>query len=270
MAKKNNGKKAAVKAKDGTATQRKKKATATSTKPSTKPSTRQATAASAATSSATSGKKVSRKKVAGVKAAAGETSAARKPSSKANAATAASGRKPRNTATAGQLTQSAPAKTPAPPPTTITITPLPPPPLEPLVEPETISEARLRRVAKEELSKAEVEQYRCLLVQKRNDLLGDVEALENDARNDSGDHFSPEHMADIGSNNYEQEFTMGLVESEQKLLREIDEALLRIENRTYGVCAQTAKPIGKVRLDAKPWAKYCIEVAREKERLGLI
>ncbi len=137
----------------------------------------------------------------------------------------------------------------------------------PSVAKEPLSDAQLRKV-KTGLTKAILEQYRTLLLQKRGELLGDVEALESDARNDSGDHFSPEHMADIGSNNYEQEFTLGLVESEQRLLREIDEAVLRIRNRTYGVCVESGEPIGKPRLDAKPWAKYCIAVAREKERLG--
>ena len=143
----------------------------------------------------------------------------------------------------------------------MTVVDEPPPRAEPL------SDAQLRR-AKSGLTRSEIQEYHKHLSQKRCELIGDVEALENDARTDSGDHFSPEHMADIGSNNYDQEFTLGLVESEQRLLREIDEALARIENRTYGVCAVKGTPIGKPRLDAKPWAKYCIEVAREKERMG--
>jgi len=137
-----------------------------------------------------------------------------------------------------------------------------PPPMR-----EPLPEAQLRR-AKSGLTRSEIQKYHKRLMTKRYELIGDVEALENDARTDSGDHFSPEHMADIGSNAYDQEFTLGLVESEHKLLREIDEALMRIANRTYGVCAETGEPIGKPRLDAKPWAKYSIQVAREKERLG--
>ena len=132
---------------------------------------------------------------------------------------------------------------------------------------EPLSAAALRKV-KSGLTKADLTEFRRRLLEKRADLVGDVEALETDVRTRSGDHFSPEHMADAGSNSYEQEFTLGLVESERKLLGEIHEALIRIENCTYGVCIQTGQPIGKPRLDAKPWAEYCIEVAREKERLG--
>ena len=52
------------------------------------------------------------------------------------------------------------------------------------------------------------------------------------------------------------------------MLNEIDEALIRIENKIYGVCIETGVPIGKDRLDHKPWAKYSIEVVRDKERCG--
>ena len=137
--------------------------------------------------------------------------------------------------------------------------------VEPVPKPP--SEAQLRKV-NNGLSRGELQHYRRLLLDKRAEILGDVADLEDAARTDSDEHLSPEHMADIGSNNYEQELTLGLVESERKMLQEIDEALLRIKKRTYGVCLERGEPIGKARLDAKPWAKYCIEVVREKERRG--
>jgi RNA polymerase-binding protein DksA len=76
-------------------------------------------------------------------------------------------------------------------------------------------------------------------------------------------------MADIGTDNYEQEFALGLMDSERKLLRGIDDALGRIEQGTYGICEGTGKPIPKARLEAQPWAEYCIEYARMLEQ-GLI
>jgi len=89
-----------------------------------------------------------------------------------------------------------------------------------------------------------------------------------DARNASlGDiAHMPLHMADVGSDYYEQELTLGLVESERNMIQEINEALARIAEGTYGVCQVTGKRIKKARLNAKPWAKYCIEAAREMER----
>ncbi|MCC6581358.1 MAG: TraR/DksA C4-type zinc finger protein [Phycisphaeraceae bacterium] len=131
---------------------------------------------------------------------------------------------------------------------------------------EPITEAQLRKV-KTGLSKADLDHYRLSLLQKRAEILGDVEALSSDTRNGGG-NISYEHMADTGTDNYEQEFNLELVESERALLQKINEALIRLRNGTYGVCYETGKPIGKTRLDAKPWAKYCIEVARELERQG--
>lgn len=144
----------------------------------------------------------------------------------------------------------------------------PPPPTPGILDCDDPTPEQLRKV-KTGLSKRDIDGFRKMLMEKRAELLGDVASLEFDSRNESGNLSNmPLHMADVGSDNYEQEFTLGLVESERKLLREIDEALLRVNDGTYGVCLKTAKPIGQARLEAKPWAKYSIEVVREMERLG--
>jgi RNA polymerase-binding protein DksA len=129
------------------------------------------------------------------------------------------------------------------------------------------------KVIRTRLSDKDLNEFRELLLAKRRELAGDVLHLENEARehNSNGGNSSPMplHMADLGSDTWEQELTLGLIEAERSLLREIDEALDRIDNRTYGVCLGTGKPIAKVRLRAQPWAKYCIEYARKRE-LGLV
>lgn len=147
--------------------------------------------------------------------------------------------------------------------------PFAPPPVEPgILDGDDPTPEQLRKV-KTGLSKKDIEAFRKLLFEKRAELLGDVASLEFDSRNESGNLSNmPLHMADVGSDNYEQEFTLGLVESERKLLREIDDALIRIIEGTYGVCLKTAEPISRARLEAKPWAKYSIEVVREMERQG--
>jgi RNA polymerase-binding protein DksA len=121
------------------------------------------------------------------------------------------------------------------------------------------------------LKAGELEEFRQMLLLKRAQLIGDVEQLSDDAhagnRSDaSGDLSSmPIHMADIGSDNWDQEFNLVLLQNERNLLREIDDALERIKEGTYGICLATGRPISKARLRAKPWAKYCIEYARKKE-----
>jgi len=120
------------------------------------------------------------------------------------------------------------------------------------------------------LTAAELRKFRNLLLAKRIEILGDMDSMARDALNADSANLShmPIHMADVGSDNHEQELTLGLVESERKLVREINEALLRIAEGTYGMCESTGKRINKARLNAKPWAKYCIEAAREMERMG--
>jgi RNA polymerase-binding protein DksA len=115
----------------------------------------------------------------------------------------------------------------------------------------------------------ELEHFRDMLLAKRRELVGDMSQMEREAlRSSGGTNLStlPIHMADMGTDNYEQEFTLGLVEKDRNLLREINAALAKIQNGTYGICEGTGKPIAKPRLEAQPWAKYSIEHARQLER----
>lgn len=121
------------------------------------------------------------------------------------------------------------------------------------------------------LSDDDLAHFRQLLVDKRRELVGDVSTMENEAlgknRADASGDLSlmPIHMADIGSDNYEQEFTIGLIANERETLKEIDSAIERIDLRTYGICLATHKPISKARLKAKPWANYCLEYEKAQE-----
>lgn len=127
---------------------------------------------------------------------------------------------------------------------------------------------------KTHLSAKELREFRELLLKKRAELVGDVERLTDEAlkRGSGGtsDHSSmPIHMADLGSDNWEREFTLGLIANERDRVAKIDEALERIRNKTYGICLATHRPISLGRLRAKPWAKYGIEYARLRdERQG--
>lgn len=128
------------------------------------------------------------------------------------------------------------------------------------------------RTTKNYLSAADMEHFKELLLEKRREILRNVSEIEDEALKKSrldasGDLSSmPIHMADLGTDNYEQEFVLGLMDSERKLLREIDDALQRIEEGIYGTCEGTGKPIPKARLEAQPWARYCVEYARMLEK----
>ena len=89
--------------------------------------------------------------------------------------------------------------------------------------------------------------------------------MEQQALKAADQDFSVDHMADHGSDNYEQDFTLTLVESERRELIEIDHALQRIEAKRYGICEGTGKPIARARLEAIPYTRYSIEHQRRVE-----
>jgi len=134
------------------------------------------------------------------------------------------------------------------------------------------SEKKTGTAKKSRLSAADIKRFQQMLLDKRQEIIGNVNEMKDEVLNKSrldaaGDLSSmPIHMADIGTDNYEQEFALGLMDSERKLLQEIDDALQRIEDRKYGICEGTGKPIPKARLEAKPWARYCVEHARMLEQ----
>ena len=129
---------------------------------------------------------------------------------------------------------------------------------------------RARRKSK--LSKAELVRFRELLVEKLKEIMGDVDHIESEALKKSrldasGDLSSmPIHMADIGSDNYEQEFSLELMDSERKIVRDIFAALKRIEEGNYGICEGTGDPIPKARLEGIPWTPYCVKYAEMVEK----
>ncbi|MBN1765618.1 MAG: TraR/DksA C4-type zinc finger protein [Sedimentisphaerales bacterium] len=135
--------------------------------------------------------------------------------------------------------------------------------------------ATMKTAEEKPLTLEELEEFRQLLWEKRLELVGNVdymsvEALDGSRQDTSGELSSmPIHMADVGTDNYEQEFTIGLIESERKLLRLIDRALQKIRDGNYGTCEGTGKLIGRARLQAAPEARYCIEFARKLEQ-GLV
>ncbi len=118
----------------------------------------------------------------------------------------------------------------------------------------------------------EVETFRQLLESLRARLLGDVEqmtsqALQGRSGDGSGNLSSvPLHLADLGTENFEQEFTLGLIENEQLTLDQISEALLRIKAGKYGSCTECGEAITKQRLQALPYTPHCIGCARRLEQ----
>jgi len=78
------------------------------------------------------------------------------------------------------------------------------------------------------------------------------------------------HMADSGTDNFDRDFALSLLSSDQDAIYEIEEALRRIEKNTYGICELTGKQIPKARLEAIPWTRFTVEAQAQLEREGAL
>ncbi len=122
------------------------------------------------------------------------------------------------------------------------------------------------------MKKAELKVYKVQLLALRARLRGDVDAMANAAlkktRSETNGDLSsmPIHMADLGSDNFEQEFTLSLMQTEGGTLESIETALERIEDGLYGLCDECSQPISKTRLNAIPYAPHCIKCAQKLEQ----
>ena len=127
------------------------------------------------------------------------------------------------------------------------------------------------RLARTKLNSKELRHFRDLLLDKRRQLLGDVDSLENEALRVEQSNLShlPVHMADQGTDNYEQEFTLSLADRDRQLIADVDHALAKIDDKTFGICEGTGQMIVTARLEAQPTARYSIEYAKTLKRPGV-
>jgi len=121
------------------------------------------------------------------------------------------------------------------------------------------------------LTKQQLKQFRQLLITERAKFADEIRSIiKENARNPreaSGDLSAyTVHMADMAADTYERELSTNLVSSEQEVLYQIDDALKRIDEGSFGVCQQCNKPITMSRLKAVPYASHCISCARAKEQ----
>jgi len=122
------------------------------------------------------------------------------------------------------------------------------------------------------MQRAELEGFRSQLDQMRKRLSGEVTQHSDEAMHAQGGEASgslsnaPLHMADMGTDNFDQELSFSLLENEEQTLEQINEALERIEQGTFGLCEECKQTIPRPRLQALPYARYCVECARKVEK----
>ena len=121
------------------------------------------------------------------------------------------------------------------------------------------------------LSKEQIKQLRQLLITERAKLAEEIKSIARDAatspRDASGDLSAyTVHMADMAADTYDRELSMNIASSEQEMLYQIDDALKRLDDGSYGICQQCNQPIAMSRLKAVPYASLCIACQRSKEQ----
>ena len=117
------------------------------------------------------------------------------------------------------------------------------------------------------------EKYKALLVEMKEKLLKDIDHIQSENLNTSQRESSGDlsgyglHMADVGTDNYDREFVLNrIVSNEQDILYAIDQALLKIEEGAFGVCEMCESEISERRLDAVPYAKLCLPCQERNEK----
>jgi RNA polymerase-binding transcription factor DksA len=120
------------------------------------------------------------------------------------------------------------------------------------------------------LSKAELKEFQTLLLHRKAVLQGDVKTLEDEAckkgTDAAGDLSTlPMHLADLGTDSFEQDISLGLMENESDELHEIQEAFERIKDGSFGLCETCKKKIPKERLKAIPYARLCVSCKKKEE-----
>ena len=120
------------------------------------------------------------------------------------------------------------------------------------------------------MKKTDMKVYKERLLGLRARLRGDVSSMADAALRKSGNEGSeassmPIHMAELGSDNYEQEFTLSLLATEEDTLSMIETAIQRIEDGTYGKCLACEGTIPKTRLNAIPHTPMCVKCASERD-----
>jgi DnaK suppressor protein len=123
-------------------------------------------------------------------------------------------------------------------------------------------------IAETKKVKPEWQKYYQHLVDLRDQLRRQMDGLAQESAQELAGYSL--HMADSGTDNFDRDFALSLLSSDQDAIYEIEEALKRIEKKTYGVCELTGKIIPKARLEAIPWTRFTVEAQAQLEKEGAL
>ena len=125
---------------------------------------------------------------------------------------------------------------------------------------------------KKKFTKSDLKNFKKIVLKKKEEIFADLKHISDDTLRKSQKEASGDisgytyHMADVATDNYDREFSLGLASGERKSLYELDDALKRIEEGTFGICDDCKSSIAKIRLKAVPSARLCIKCQQKREK----
>ncbi len=125
---------------------------------------------------------------------------------------------------------------------------------------------------KKKFLKKDLKEFKKIVLKKKEEIFDDLKHISDDTLRKSQKEASGDisgytyHMADVATDNYDREFSLGLASNERKVLYELDDALKRIEDGSFGICDDCKGQITKIRLKAVPSARLCIKCQQKREK----
>jgi DnaK suppressor protein len=125
---------------------------------------------------------------------------------------------------------------------------------------------------KNKFNKKELADFKKIILKKKEEILDEIKHISEDTLKKSQKEASGDisgytyHMADVATDAYDREFSLGLASNERKLLYELDDALKKTEDGAFGICEQCKSLIAKNRLKAVPYARLCVKCQEKKEK----
>ncbi|MBM3243216.1 MAG: TraR/DksA family transcriptional regulator [Candidatus Omnitrophica bacterium] len=125
---------------------------------------------------------------------------------------------------------------------------------------------------KKKFTKKELLDFKKLIIKRKEEIDADIKHISEDTLKKSQKDASGDisgytyHMADVATDNYDREFSLGLASNDRKFLYELDDALKRIDEGTYGICQDCKCSIARTRLKAVPQARLCVKCQEKREK----
>jgi len=125
---------------------------------------------------------------------------------------------------------------------------------------------------KKKFNKKELAEFKKIILKRKDEIFDEIKHISEDTLKKSQKEASGDisgytyHMADVATDTYDREFSLGLASNDREILYELDDALKKIDEGTFGICEECKSLITKIRLRAVPYARLCVKCQKGKEK----